>query len=297
MNIVIKGLNEEKAKRQKALDAAKAAYAKTVAEKDAAVARAKTDLEAAAKDLSSFKDDVLKSLNQDAPTAPRGKPGPKPATASASAPKGKPGPKPGPKKAKPGPKPAKVKASAKGPKAKPGPKPKKASKVTAKASAKASAKGPKGKPGPKPAASKRAAQGREAVKAGLRPPIKDAMAQVMGDEVLNADTIFERLEKKGWLPNAKKPRAYIGYLLSATKERFESVPSKGRGFYRRKDKTSKVNGGGKKTEETKAAPPAPKSEAKVESKVDVSTKSTPTADEVLKDLGMGTDEAAASFGG
>jgi hypothetical protein len=231
----------------------------------------------------------------------RKKPGPKPkakaaAVVAAPAERKKPGPKPGAKKIKmkPGPKPgakaAAAAASKPGPKAKPGPKPKKVS-------AKASAKKTGAKPGPKPAASKRAAAGREAVKAGLRPPIKDAMAQVMGEEVLNADTIFERLEKKEWLPNAKKPRAYIGYLLSATKERFESVPTKGRGFYRVKDKTSKANGGGKKTEETKAATVPAKVETKAsEPKVAAAEKATTSADDVLAELGMSSAEASASFG-
>jgi hypothetical protein len=58
-----------------------------------------------------------------------------------------------------------------------------------------------------------------------------AMTQVMGDEVLNVDTIFERLVAKVWVANTPQIRGYIAYLLSVTKDRFESVPAS-RGFYR-----------------------------------------------------------------
>ena len=80
-----------------------------------------------------------------------------------------------------------------------------------------------------------AIQGRAEIKAGLRPSIKDAMLQVMADKTLNAAAIYEILKEKNWLPNSNDPRAYIAYLLSTFKDRFERVPEKGRGFYRVKD--------------------------------------------------------------
>lgn len=75
-----------------------------------------------------------------------------------------------------------------------------------------------------------------------KPPIKQAIAQVMGSEVCNADTITARLEEKGWLPAAHDPRTYVAYLISASKDMFTRCPKSGRGFYR-------VNPGALKNEE------------------------------------------------
>ena len=77
-------------------------------------------------------------------------------------------------------------------------------------------------------------EGRRAVAAGLRPPIKDAIASVMGTSTMTIEEIFEGLRAKNWLPNSSEPRQYISYLLSTSKERFEKVPHAGRGVYRGK---------------------------------------------------------------
>jgi len=115
----------------------------------------------------------------------------------------------------------------------PGPKPKvKAAKVVK----------VKGRPGPKPranaAAPKRrnqvtnAATGRREVLDNMRPKLKDAITQILRKDTMNASMIYEKLNAKGWLPNSSEPRVYIAQFLSATKDAFEKVPSKGRGFYR-----------------------------------------------------------------
>lgn len=162
-----------------------------------------------------------------------------------------------PAKKKPGPKPkAATEAAPAKPKGKPGPKPK------GKPAAETPAK-PKGKPGPKPKAEKaskgetskaagksRAAEGRRAVARGERPPIKQAMAQVMGGDTCNPAMVAERLAAKGWTPAAADPKTYCGYMLSSNKDMFERVPAKGRGFYRVKDGVSTAAS-------TPAAAPAP----------------------------------------
>jgi outer membrane biosynthesis protein TonB len=91
-----------------------------------------------------------------------------------------------------------------------------------------------------------AAKGRAEVKAGLRPAIKDAMTQVMADKTMNAAEIHTLLAEKSWLPSANDPRAYIGYLLSSFKDRFERVPEKGRGFYRVKGTKAETKSNGAK---------------------------------------------------
>jgi len=78
----------------------------------------------------------------------------------------------------------------------------------------------------------RVAAGRRAQASGARPKFKDALAIVMGADVCNATDILERLKAQNWVPDSNEPRAYIQYALSATKDAFEKVPAKGRGFYR-----------------------------------------------------------------
>jgi hypothetical protein len=135
------------------------------------------------------------------------------------------------------------KATAKKPVAKAKPakvhKAKPAKKAAAKAKpAKVKAKAaPKGKPS-------RAAQGRREVANGDRPPIKKAIAKVLGKRVMHANDVYEAIKEKGQLPNSHDPRGYIGYLLSASKvtvkragkdvevPQFERVHEKGRGFYK-----------------------------------------------------------------
>lgn len=119
----------------------------------------------------------------------------------------KPGPKTG-KKAKSG----GVKAAAK----KPGPKPKAAAK-------------PKGMSA---ADRKRLSHGRQAVKSGERPTMREAIRTILGGKVMHAQDVYEGLKEKGWLPNAKEPRTHVGHLLSSMNDSFERVPDKGRGYYR-----------------------------------------------------------------
>jgi hypothetical protein len=123
--------------------------------------------------------------------------------------------------AKPGPKP-KVHAAGVKTGKKPGPKPKAAKASKAKGGAKAST---------------RAAEGRRQVAQKLRPPIKDVIAKVLGKRVMNSQEVYEAIKEKGQLPNSNDPRGYIGYLLSASKDKagnplFERVATKGRGFYK-----------------------------------------------------------------
>ncbi len=189
--------------------------------------------------------------------------------------KAKPGPKAAPAakktavKAKPGPKP-------KAAKAKPGPKPKAA----------------KAKAAPKKSASvSRAAQGRREVASGKRPPIKEVISKVLGKRVLHANEVYEAIKAKGQLPNSGDPRAYIGYLLSASKTTvtragkdvevplFERVHEKGRGFYKNRGVAvskgaSKPAPAAKKAAKPAAKPaPAKKTAAKAEPK-----KAGPTKD-------------------
>ena len=177
-------------------------------------------------------------------------------------PKGKPGRKPK----------AKVEAATTEPKVrkKPGRKPK------AETEAKAAAKADKtpGKRGPKPR--KGAAEGRRAVAEGLRPPIKDAIAKVMGGKTMSIDDIFEGLKAKSWLPNSSEPRQYISYLLSTSKDRFERVQG-ARGVYR------------------PATPSGAKAEKaeKVE-KTEKKSKVTISTDDILASAGVLGD---ATFGG
>lgn len=117
-----------------------------------------------------------------------------------------------------------------------------------------------------------AAEGRRAVAEGKRPPIKDAIAKVMGTKTMSIDDIFEGLKAKTWLPNSSEPRQYIAYLLSTSKDRFERVASAGRGFYRAKSGDTKAE---------PVAKTAPKAEpvAKTENH-------TTSTDEILANAGV-----------
>jgi hypothetical protein len=75
----------------------------------------------------------------------------------------------------------------------------------------------------------RAIEGRRAVSKGDRPPLKDAIAIVIGKDQVTSLTIVERLAAKGWTPNSTNPRGYISVVLSSCKDAFECVT---RGVYR-----------------------------------------------------------------
>lgn len=61
-----------------------------------------------------------------------------------------------------------------------------------------------------------------------RPPLKIAVAIVIGKETMNASQVLEGLQERGWAPNASNPRAFIAYLLSSA-QLFERQR---RGYYR-----------------------------------------------------------------
>jgi hypothetical protein len=99
------------------------------------------------------------------------------------------------------------------------------------------------KPAPKKAAaaakpsksvSSAVAEGRRAVARGDRPPMKEAIARVMGKSTLDAATVIKGLTEKGWLPNTapEKTQQYISYILSSSVEVFERIE---RGKYKVKD--------------------------------------------------------------
>jgi hypothetical protein len=152
---------------------------------------------------------------------------------------------------------------------KPGPKPKLTAKGKAghKKPAKAAKKSAKAQPKGGAQASARAAEGRRQVAQKLRPPIKDLIAKVLGKRVMNSQEVYEAIKAKGQLPNSGDPRGYIGYLLSASKDKagdplFERVPTKGRGFYKNQGVTVKT---GKPAKPVKAKA-APKKAAKATAK-------------------------------
>ncbi len=84
---------------------------------------------------------------------------------------------------------------------------------------------------------KTATKGRPKGQQKSRPPLAEAMAQVMGAETMGAGKIFGELKKKGWLPNSKDPRSYIQGSLSTRRDQFERVA---RGLYRVKAATKKA---------------------------------------------------------
>ena len=65
-----------------------------------------------------------------------------------------------------------------------------------------------------------------------KPPMRQAIMQVMGSKTMNADQVLELLKEKGWAPNAQDPRAYVAHRMCSLKDTFEPDREKGRGFYR-----------------------------------------------------------------
>lgn len=45
-----------------------------------------------------------------------------------------------------------------------------------------------------------------------RPAMKDAVSQVMGENVMSAGDVVEALKAKNWLPNTERPKDYVAYL-------------------------------------------------------------------------------------
>ena len=171
-----------------------------------------------------------------------------------------------------------------------------AKKTPAKAKAKAAAKTPAKKAAKKaPAAAKKAAtkvntsnaaEGRRAVARGDRPPMKEAMATVMGKSHMDAAGVLEGLEKRGWLPHADKPQQYISYMLSSNKDTFERVE---RGQYKVRDGVTFAT---KKGKAPKAETPAPKKSTTTQTAAVTTGKKT--KEEELAELGIGAGANVAS---
>ena len=176
-----------------------------------------------------------------------------------------------------------VKAKAKAaPKAK-----KKAAKKTAKKRVAKSATKSAGKPTKKAAAN--AAEGRAAVASGARPPLKKAIATIIGDGEMDAGQVLAGLEEKGWVPNAGKPRQYLSFVLSSSKDWFERNPNK-RGVYKVragapvKDGTAKKKSKKAKSKKVRASTNGATTKAK----------STANVDQKLGDLGIGNSNVQSN---
>jgi len=74
----------------------------------------------------------------------------------------------------------------------------------------------------------RATAGRQAVARGDRPPLKQAMIEVMGSDTCNPAMVVERLASKGWTPSAGNPKTYVGEQLAKCPDTFLR---QNRGFY------------------------------------------------------------------
>ncbi len=213
---------------------------------------------------------------------------------------------PAPTRKKPGPKP-KAEATSEEPKVrkKPGPKPKVKPEGSVEEPKVRKKPGPKPKPkaekeaAPKTAGASRAAEGRRAVARGDRPSIKQAIVQVMGTDVCNAEEVYKRVEAKGWLPSASDPKVYIGYTLSSQKEIFDRVPAKGRGFYRVKaEAVAPVEVKPEASVETKPVEAATvevkPATPEVKREVTNGASKKPSTDDVLKEAGI---NLGGPFGG
>lgn len=173
--------------------------------------------------------------------------------------KKKPGPKPGLKKASPAKAAAKPVKVAKATPKKAAAKKAKVAKTAAPKVKKAAAK----KAAPKKAAAKKAAakpsksvssavaEGRRAVARGDRPPMKEAIARVMGKATMDAASVIQGLTEKNWLPNTppEKTQQYISYILSSNDSVFIRVE---RGKYKVKEGVTFVHK--TKAPKAKAAP-------------------------------------------
>ena len=97
-------------------------------------------------------------------------------------------------------------------------------------------------PAPVPAKAPKAPKAPKAAKApkktrapranGEKLTFKDKIRIVMGRQVMSAGEVVGKLEEKGWLPESNNPQQYVSTVLGSTKDMFERVPEKGRGYYR-----------------------------------------------------------------
>ncbi|MDA4132666.1 MAG: hypothetical protein OK454_06025, partial [Thaumarchaeota archaeon] len=90
----------------------------------------------------------------------------------------------------------------------------------------------------KTAGSARAIKGRDEVRNGIRPPIKDAIRLILGKQTKRSRDITAELIARKWTPQSGTVSSYVPYVLSlgckgGDKAIFESVDTgKGRGYYR-----------------------------------------------------------------
>lgn len=224
-----------------------------------------THWQEAQKRLETFEREVLNVKAVAAPKAASAKKTAK-ATATVKKAKKKKAAKTVAKKAAPK---AKTKAKAKS---------KAAPKAKAKAKAKSKAKTRK-KPTKKAVAN--AAAGREAVASGARPPLKKAIATIIGTKVMDAGQVLAGLEEKGWVPSAGNPRQYLSFVLSSSKDWFERTEK--RGEYRVRPNAPVKDGSAKKKSKAKAT----KKKAAAKAPATTPTATTAAVDSKLGDLGLG----------
>ncbi len=133
----------------------------------------------------------------------------------------------------------------------------------------------------KAAPSNRAIKGRDEVRNGMRPPVKDAIRLILGTTTMRSRDITAELIARGWKPQSGNLASYVPYVLSNGSKThdnkghklnpvFESVNTgEGRGFYRVRASAPPMNpktlaafGGSKAAKATaQAAASAPKKTA------------------------------------
>ena len=71
--------------------------------------------------------------------------------------------------------------------------------------------------------------GRQDVARGVRPPLAQAMARVMGTKAMDSQTVLEALKKRSWAPRSANARQYLSFIFSSTPEAFKRIR---RGLYK-----------------------------------------------------------------
>lgn len=79
----------------------------------------------------------------------------------------------------------------------------------------------------------KATEGRRSVLRGERPPLKEAMIQIMGDRETSASAMASDLIQRGWAPKSGNLQNYISFTFSKNNDTFERVSH---GVYRVKKK-------------------------------------------------------------
>ncbi len=79
------------------------------------------------------------------------------------------------------------------------------------------------------------AQGKREIRAGLRPPMREAILAVVGDTIVTPAGICDELERRNWLPTSRSPRSYVTKMITSLAPHIERVS---RGYYRAAKKAS-----------------------------------------------------------